>query len=81
MTPKIEKIIEEYTHFPEHIYSTIGQKETKQMISIRINPKLLRLLKLVSETPNTQYSNKNRTELIELAIQEQFKIYKSNGNQ
>ncbi len=53
--------------------------ETKQMISLRIDPKLLRLLKLVSDTPNTEYSNKNRTELIESAIKEQYKIYKSNG--
>ncbi len=49
------------------------------MISLRIEPELLRLLKVVSETPNTEYSNKNRTELIELAIREQYKIYKSNG--
>ncbi len=50
------------------------------MISLRISPELLRLLKTVSETPNTKYSDKNRTELIETAIREQYKIYKSNGN-
>ena len=52
----------------------------KKMISIRLEPKLLKLLDRVSETPNTIYTSKDRTWLIESAIREQYKMYRQNGS-
>ena len=49
------------------------------MISLRLKPEILKLLDRVSKTPNTVYTGKSRTYLIERAIADQYNIYKQNG--
>lgn len=50
------------------------------MISIRFDPKLLELLDKVAETPNTVYTGKTRTHLIEKAVSDQYAIFKQSEN-
>lgn len=50
------------------------------MISIRLDQSLLDLLSVVSDTPNTVYTGKTRTHLIEEAVKETYKTYNTDDD-
>ena len=50
----------------------MSKKQTRTMISIRLDTATLELLRVVAKMPGSAYSKKNRTWLIETAIHRQY---------